>query len=78
MSLADQIHAAFAKVTATGQEAETLIAAVEAAMERMPQAELDAMLIGMGFEITQKRAAAQAIAIARAITAQAGPLLALL
>ena len=78
MTLADEIRDAFAGVNQSGQAAETLIAEVEGAMEKMPEDQLAAVLARLGFEVTEKRQAAQVIAAARQVLAEVGPLLALL
>jgi hypothetical protein len=78
MTLADEIRDAFAGVNRSGQVAETLIAEVEGAMEKMPEDQLAAVLARLGFEVTEKRQAAQVIAAARQVLAEVGPLLALL
>jgi hypothetical protein len=44
----------------------------------MPEDQLAAVLARLGFEVTQKRQAAQVIAAARQVLAEVGPLLALL
>jgi hypothetical protein len=78
MGLAGEIRDAFAGVNQSGLAAEALIAEVEAAMERMPEDQLAAVLARLGFEVAQKRQAAQVIAAARQVLAEVGPLLALL
>ena len=78
MTLADEIRDAFAGVNQSGHAAEALIAEVERAMEKMPEDQLAAVLARLGFEVAQKRQAAQVIAAARQVLAEVGPLLALL
>jgi hypothetical protein len=78
VTLADEIRDAFAGVNRSGQVAEALIAEVERAMEKMPEDQLAAVLARLGFEVSQKRQAAQVIAAARQVLAEVGPLLALL
>jgi len=78
VTLADEIRDAFAGVNRSGQAAEALIADVERAMQRMPEEQLAAILARLGFEVSQKRQAAQLIAVAGWVLNEVGPLLALL
>ena len=78
MTLADEIRDAFAGVNQSGQAAKALIVEVERAMEKMPEDQLAAVIARLGFEVAQKRQAAQVIAAARQVLAEVGPLLALL
>jgi len=76
MTLADRIRESFAPLGATAQAALTQVAEVEKGLERMPPAQCDALLLGLGFEITQKHEAAQTIATAHEIMMTVGPMIA--
>lgn len=73
-TIAEDIYEAFAPVTNTAN-LEALIAKVEAALEVMPEADVAVLLTKLGFEITEKKRAATAIAIAKQIMATVGPML---
>ena len=77
-SLAEQIHDSFKPVTASGQVAEAMVDAVEAAMDAMDPAQLALLLAGLGLATGDKRKGAAIIATARQVMAVAGPLLAFL
>jgi hypothetical protein len=77
MTLADDIRSEFAHLHESAQASDAEIAAVEAALDKLPPAEADRVCTNLGIETTNKRGAAVVIATAQKIWTAVAPVLAM-